>query len=125
MNHPVHDPRRGIGRAVRRALAFALLGVLCATALAGVGLLLTRHAGSLAGAMHTLLSFRLYAYAIQFALIGLLWWKWVPLIDHLVARKTIPHAARTPLVQRRHRWLVTLFLFEVVMFVFTTPGASH
>ena len=125
MSRPVHDPQRGVGRTVRRALAFALLGVLCVTVLAGVGLLLTRHVGSLTSVMNALLSYRLYAYTIQFALIGLLWWKWVPLIDRLVAGKTIPHGARDPLVQRRHRWLLTLFLFEVVMFVFTTPGASH
>jgi hypothetical protein len=127
MDRHAHDHRRhrGTGRLVLRALLLTLLGLFFATTLAGVGLLLSRNAAGLTSVMRALLSFRPYAYAIQFALIGLLWWKWAPLIDYLVDKNTIPPAARDELVQRRNRWLLTLFVFEVIMFVFTTPGASH
>lgn len=115
------NPPRRIGRAVVRGISYALIGAFVTSVIAALALMLVRNYGGVRQVFQTLMALRLYGYAVQFVLIAALWWKWDQVVNWLVDRKTLPEAARVLLLERRHRWMLCLFLFEVFMFIFTTP----
>ncbi|RTL26883.1 MAG: hypothetical protein EKK47_20365 [Burkholderiales bacterium] len=115
------QPSRKVGRAVFKGVSYALIGIVIAAAISTLALIMVRNYGGVRQVVHTLMSLRLYGYAIQFSLIATLWWKWDHIVNWMVDRKTLPEAARPLLLARRHRWMLSLFLFEVFMLVFTTP----